>query len=120
MKTIEVMVNIETVSKETVKGLFKTEEIKNGIKTDLADGTLHIELIGCEEGMGFSDSTTMNLILTYAIGISAGIVANALYDAIGIAINRLTVNGQKIRPTKEELIQALEIIQRIASYEQKK
>ena len=68
----------------------------------------------CDEGFGFDEATVVSLAISFALGSASGIVANAIYDAVGSAIKSITINNRRIRPNKEALEQAIEIIRRSA------
>ena len=74
---------------------------------EIADGVnLTVEEI--EEGKGFLEPVTATMVVSFAVGVGAGIVANAIYDAIGAGIRKVSVDGRNVRPKKEQLKQALE------------
>lgn len=80
-----------------------------------ADSRGSFELIDFEEGIGFADVTTATLLVTFAIGVGTGVVANVIYDAIGAGLRRLTADKRRVRPTRKELEQALETVKLLAS-----
>ena len=68
----------------------------------------------CDEGFGFDEATVVSLVISFAVGTASGIVANAIYDAVGSAIKSISINNRRIRPNEEALEQAIEIILRSA------
>lgn len=61
-----------------------------------------------EKGLGFLESIDMTMVLSFSIGVGSGVVANLIYAAIGSGIQKIALNGRRVRPNKEDLIDALQ------------
>ena len=86
---------------------FRPNNASKNFSLDLGSG-VHADINSVEEGLGFLDSISMSMLLTFSAGVGSGVVANLIYSTIGAGIKRITLDGRRVRPNKEELIRALQ------------
>ncbi|HNH27281.1 MAG TPA: hypothetical protein PLR93_09690 [Anaerolineales bacterium] len=82
-----------------------------GSRINIENGLACLEVISKEEGFAFGDTSVWDMVLTFATNVSAGVVANAVFSALGHQVRRIVINGRRVRPTREEVEKALEVIQ---------
>lgn len=102
--TTSIGIEVDSIDQLRVLGI-ENQGVRDSV--EIADG-VNVVVEDIEEGKGFLEPVTATMVVSFAVGVGAGIVANAIYDAIGAGIRRVSVDGRNIRPKKEQLKQALE------------
>lgn len=106
---VRVELEIELDSIEALERLFVAGRAGVGATVEVGPGII-AELRDAEEGAGFADAVLVSIAVSFAVGTLSSLVANAIYDALGSAIRRLSVDKRRVRPTREELERALETV----------
>jgi len=115
-KVININLELELTSKDNIIDILTDKISVNKTSVELADNVI-VETVKLEEGLGFLDSVTVTMLMSFGMGVSSGIVANAIYSALGKGIQKISLNGRRIRPNKDELIKALETAIELAKIE---
>jgi len=114
MNTNRITVICELDSIDDLQRLFGVQDLNPGLRSGLAGGLVEAELAGCEEGVGFLNGITAEMIITFSASVASGIIANAIFSAVGQAMKRIVVDGRRVRPKQEDFEKALETIRRFA------
>ncbi len=71
-----------------------------------------IKIVSTDERLSFDGSTEIELIVSFAIGVSSGVVANIVYNALCTGIKKLNIGGRRTRITEEEITQTIDEIRK--------
>lgn len=105
-QTVTINLEMELDSVDYFEKLGIDAESEN-VSIDLGSGVT-AKIVDVEKGLGFLDPISTTMVVSFAVGVGSGVVANLIYGAIGAGIRRITFNKRRIRPEKEELIRALQ------------
>lgn len=110
MKRIVLEIEVDLEVQEALAAIFRDASAQPGARMAVdADGSL-IYLESVDEGLGFDETTLISLAVSFAVGVGSGVVANAIYNSVGKAIRKITVGGQRIRPSRQDLQNALDVL----------
>ena len=107
-KSDAIVIKLELGSLDELQNFFEIGKVEENIKKDLFDGQASVVVNTVEEGPGFLDSISVELILNIAGTISTGLLTNALYDVLKKSIKSIYVNKRKVRPYSEDIEKAVE------------
>jgi hypothetical protein len=106
---------VELDSDGILQSLMGSEALSPGQRATLADGQVQLELRTYERRLGFVEGSVALLVISFGLGVTSGVVANAVYAALGSALKSLTIDGRGVRPKEAELEQALETIRKLVA-----
>ncbi len=109
--SVNIEVEFETL--EQIKILFGSHEPGGSVK--LCDGDAELKLISTDNRLAFDGGFTVELLLSFSMGVACELVASAILSAIRSGIKKLEINGRRTRTSEESVSQALETIKKLVS-----
>jgi len=116
MKEIKINLDVEINRFDIVTTIFQSNFPIPGSIAQLYEDKVAVKLLSYEEGLGFTDSILIELLLSFGMGVASGIVANAIYNSFGKGTRRLTLGGMPVRIDIDELEKALDTIRQFRMY----
>ena len=117
MTSAKIEVELETLKQ--IEKIFGS--VDSGHSIQFCDGKIEAKLMSIDNSLAFDGGLTAEIMLSFSIGVASGVVANAIYTAIGVWVKKLEINGRRTRITEESIEQAIETIREIVlSSEEKK
>lgn len=106
-------IEVELESLQQIKNIFSSAGVENPLQ--LCDGEVEVNLVSTNNNLAFDGGASAELILSFSLGVSSGVVANAFYAAICYGIKKFVINGRRASPTEKSIAQAIEMIKMMES-----
>ena len=110
-KLIKIKISAELESLEQIRKKFNG--IESGNILQFCDGNAELKLLTADNVLSFGGGATVELLLSFSIGVASGVVGNLIYNALCSGIKKLEINGRRTRITEENIIQTIEIIKNL-------
>ena len=95
---------------EALAALLNDRDAALGALRNIDEKDVSVELVSSDEGLGFDETTLVTLAISFGVGVASGVVANYVFDSLGKSIRRINVNKNRVRPNREDLTRALDLI----------
>lgn len=105
---VSVKITAELESLTQIEKIFN--DVTEGNTIQLCGGNAELKLLTVGDTLSFSGGSTVELLVSFSIGVASGVVGNFIYDVICKGIKKLEINGRRTRIKEENITQTIETI----------
>lgn len=103
------IIDIELESIRPLNEMFRVDKIMVNDQAFLKKD-VKSEVLTIDKSRGFDGVTFVTLSLSFGAGVASGIIANALYSAVGTVVKKIRIEGREVRLHDEYFAETIEKI----------
>lgn len=105
-KVISIKIDLELESLDDINVLFDKNANKNSIQ--LCDEEVELTLLSAGNELSFGGESTVELLMSFSMGIASGVVGNIIYSYLCTHAKKLSLNNQRTIIKEEKITQVVE------------